>query len=123
MHSRAINSTTGSSAASSAAPSRLVKGSISPASAPITTTSKAKSSGRLGPEVDDSKNRGELKPIHIYKVRLVLKGGTRLILFVFDLPRLSVVIDLNYMGPQTGEEAPCWTRLETLSYSSLALLR
>jgi predicted nucleotidyltransferase component of viral defense system len=30
--------------------------------------------------------------------RLVLKGGTALNLFVFDLPRLSVDIDLNYMG-------------------------
>jgi hypothetical protein len=30
--------------------------------------------------------------------RLVLKGGTALNLFVFDLPRLSVDIDLNYVG-------------------------
>ena len=30
--------------------------------------------------------------------RLVLKGGTALNLFVFDLPRLSVDIDLNYIG-------------------------
>jgi predicted nucleotidyltransferase component of viral defense system len=32
------------------------------------------------------------------KGRLVLKGGTALNLFIFDLPRLSVDIDLNYIG-------------------------
>jgi predicted nucleotidyltransferase component of viral defense system len=32
------------------------------------------------------------------KGRLVLKGGTALNLFLFDLPRLSVDIDLNYIG-------------------------
>ena len=32
------------------------------------------------------------------KDRLVLKGGTALNLFVFDVPRLSVDIDLNYVG-------------------------
>ena len=32
------------------------------------------------------------------KDRVVLKGGTALNLFVFDLPRLSVDIDLNYVG-------------------------
>lgn len=32
------------------------------------------------------------------KNRLVLKGGTALNLFEFDLPRLSVDIDLNYIG-------------------------
>ncbi len=32
------------------------------------------------------------------KGRWVLKGGTALNLFVFDLPRLSVDIDLNYIG-------------------------
>ena len=30
--------------------------------------------------------------------RIVLKGGTAINLFVFDLPRLSVDIDLNYIG-------------------------
>ena len=30
--------------------------------------------------------------------RVVLKGGTALNLFIFDLPRLSVDIDLNYVG-------------------------
>lgn len=30
--------------------------------------------------------------------RLVLKGGTALNLFLFDLPRLSVDIDQNYIG-------------------------
>lgn len=30
--------------------------------------------------------------------RVALKGGTALNLFVFDLPRLSVDIDLNYIG-------------------------
>ncbi len=32
------------------------------------------------------------------KDRLVLKGGTALNLFILDLPRLSVDIDLNYIG-------------------------
>jgi predicted nucleotidyltransferase component of viral defense system len=32
------------------------------------------------------------------KDRLALKGGTALNLFVFPLPRLSVDIDLNYIG-------------------------
>lgn len=32
------------------------------------------------------------------KCKWVLKGGTALNLFVFDLPRLSVDIDLNYVG-------------------------
>lgn len=32
------------------------------------------------------------------KGRLVLKGGTALNLFLFDMPRLSVDIDLNYIG-------------------------
>jgi predicted nucleotidyltransferase component of viral defense system len=30
--------------------------------------------------------------------RLVLKGGTAINLFVFQLPRLSLDIDLNYIG-------------------------
>ncbi len=30
--------------------------------------------------------------------RLALKGGTALNLFLFDLPRLSVDVDLNYVG-------------------------
>ena len=30
--------------------------------------------------------------------KLVLKGGTALNLFIFDLPRLSIDIDLNYIG-------------------------
>jgi len=32
------------------------------------------------------------------KGRIALKGGTALNLFLFDLPRLSVDIDLNYIG-------------------------
>ena len=32
------------------------------------------------------------------KGRLALKGGTALNLFVFDVPRLSIDIDLNYVG-------------------------
>jgi hypothetical protein len=32
------------------------------------------------------------------KERIVLKGGTALNLFIFDVPRLSVDIDLNYIG-------------------------
>jgi predicted nucleotidyltransferase component of viral defense system len=37
------------------------------------------------------------------KGKLVLKGGTALNLFVFDVPRLSVDIDLNYMGADDRE--------------------
>ena len=37
------------------------------------------------------------------KDRLVLKGGTALNLFVFNLPRLSVDIDLNYIGMESRE--------------------
>ena len=32
------------------------------------------------------------------KTRIALKGGTALNLFIFDVPRLSVDIDLNYIG-------------------------
>lgn len=35
------------------------------------------------------------------KEKLVLKGGTALNLFVFDAPRLSVDIDLNYVGAES----------------------
>ena len=36
--------------------------------------------------------------------RLALRGGTALNLFVFDVPRLSVDIDLNYVGAE-GRDA------------------
>ena len=36
--------------------------------------------------------------------KLALKGGTALNLFVFDVPRLSVDIDLNYVGAVGTEE-------------------
>ena len=36
--------------------------------------------------------------------KLALKGGTALNLFVFDVPRLSVDIDLNCVGAQDAEE-------------------
>lgn len=35
--------------------------------------------------------------------KLALKGGTALNLFVFDVPRLSVDIDLNYIGAESRE--------------------
>jgi hypothetical protein len=35
--------------------------------------------------------------------KLVLKGGTALNLFVFDVPRLSVDIDLNYVGAKSRD--------------------
>jgi predicted nucleotidyltransferase component of viral defense system len=38
------------------------------------------------------------------KGKLVLKGGTALNLFVFDTPRLSVDIDLNYVGAEDCED-------------------
>lgn len=37
------------------------------------------------------------------KERIVLKGGSALNMFVFQLPRLSVDIDLNYIGPADRE--------------------
>lgn len=37
------------------------------------------------------------------KTRFVLKGGTALNLFIFDMPRLSVDIDLNYVGSAERE--------------------
>ena len=37
------------------------------------------------------------------KGKLVLKGGTALNLCVFDVPRLSVDIDLNYVGAEDRE--------------------
>ncbi len=38
------------------------------------------------------------------KGKLALKGGTALNLFIFPVPRLSVDIDLNYIGAQSREE-------------------
>ncbi len=40
----------------------------------------------------------------VLRGKLVLKGGTALNLFVFQIPRLSVDIDLNYIGAQSREE-------------------
>lgn len=37
------------------------------------------------------------------KGKLALKGGTALNLFVFDMPRLSVDIDLNYVGTENRD--------------------
>ncbi len=37
------------------------------------------------------------------KTRIALKGGTALNLFYFDVPRLSVDIDLNYIGAADRE--------------------
>jgi predicted nucleotidyltransferase component of viral defense system len=37
------------------------------------------------------------------KSRVALKGGTALNLFVFDVPRLSVDVDLNYIGSASRE--------------------
>jgi len=38
------------------------------------------------------------------KSNLALKGGTALNLFIFDAPRLSVDIDLNFIGTEDLEE-------------------
>lgn len=40
------------------------------------------------------------------KGKLALKGGTALNLFVFNVPRLSIDIDLNYIGTETRENLP-----------------
>lgn len=45
----------------------------------------------------------ELKSHPFLKGKLALKGGTALNLFVFNVPRLSVDIDLNYIGPSDRE--------------------
>ena len=37
------------------------------------------------------------------KTRIALKGGTALNLFIFDVPRLSIDIDLNYVGTPDRE--------------------
>ncbi len=37
------------------------------------------------------------------KKKLILKGGTALNLFAFDIPRLSVDIDLNYVGAESRD--------------------
>src|SRR5262245_31995956 len=41
---------------------------------------------------------------HYLQDKLVLKGGTALNLFHFNLPRLSVDIDLNYIGQVKRDE-------------------
>ena len=49
---------------------------------------------------------GLLKAIRSHPLlggKLALKGGTALNLFVFNVPRLSVDIDLNYVGAQSRE--------------------
>ena len=38
--------------------------------------------------------------------RMALKGGTALNLFVLDFPRLSVDIDLNYVGSSDRATSP-----------------
>ena len=43
---------------------------------------------------------GALRSHPFLKEKLVLKGGTALNLFIFDVPRLSVDIDLNYVGAE-----------------------
>jgi len=67
-------------------------------------------SGRTGfrPEILEKVDRLldllEAMQKHPYlKNRLVLKGGTALNLFIFDVPRLSVDIDLNYIGAADRE--------------------
>jgi hypothetical protein len=44
-----------------------------------------------------------LRSHHFLKPRIALKGGTALNLFVFDVPRLSVDIDLDYVGTADRE--------------------
>jgi len=72
---------------------------------------------KLSTEADSSGFRPDLleKVAHLFglldairshpllKGRLALKGGTALNLFVFDVPRLSVDIDLNYVGAESRE--------------------
>ncbi|MDF1593015.1 MAG: nucleotidyl transferase AbiEii/AbiGii toxin family protein [Desulfobacterales bacterium] len=46
---------------------------------------------------------GALQSHPFLKGRLALKGGTALNLFIFDVPRLSIDIDLNYVGASDRE--------------------
>jgi predicted nucleotidyltransferase component of viral defense system len=46
---------------------------------------------------------GTLQSHPFLKGKLVLKGGTALNLFVFDIPRLSADIDLNYVGAESRD--------------------
>ena len=46
---------------------------------------------------------GTLRSHPFLKDKLALKGGTALNLFLFDVPRLSVDIDLNYVGSKDRE--------------------
>lgn len=46
----------------------------------------------------------ELRDEGLFEERLVLKGGTALNLFIFEIPRLSVDIDLNYIGSLDRQE-------------------
>ncbi len=48
---------------------------------------------------------GDIQAHPVTKGKLALKGGSALNLFVFNLPRLSVDIDLNYIGAAGLEEA------------------
>lgn len=60
------------------------------------------------------------------KSRMVLKGGTALNLFVLDVPRLSVDIDLNYIGAADREtmlaERPQVERALQAVYGRIGLL-
>ena len=76
------------------------------------------SPGRLGAEAEATGFRSDVleKALHLLRLleaiqshpflrgKLALKGGTALNLFVFDVPRLSVDIDLNYVGAE-GRDA------------------
>jgi predicted nucleotidyltransferase component of viral defense system len=76
----------------------------------LTERELAREAGRLGFQKDPLE-----KVIHLIelleslrshpflKPRIALKGGTALNLFVFDVPRLSVDIDLNYIGAADRE--------------------
>ena len=47
---------------------------------------------------------GAIRSHSFLRGKLALKGGTALNLFVFDVPRLSVDIDLNYVGAGSRDE-------------------
>jgi len=70
-------------------------------------TAEAKSTG-FRPDILEKVAHllGLLNTLHQHpflKEKLVLKGGTALNLFVFDIPRLSVDIDLNYVGAESRD--------------------
>jgi len=73
------------------------------------TTDQASVSEGYSPQILEKVRRlldllNNIQTHHVLKGRLALKGGTALNLFLWDTPRLSVDLDLNYLGTSDREE-------------------